>query len=121
MSVFPLSLPRLFAELKRRKVFRVMAVYGATSFVVLQAAELMLPRLGLPDWTVTFLVVLVVLAFPVVLIIAWAFPLLGIPCSLSVSEILRLAEVNSLTCRSRNSWSSGHRSCRCHMLLALIS
>ena len=75
MSVLPSSLPRLFAELKRRKVFRVMAVYGATAFVVLQAAELMLPRLGLPDWTVTFLVVLVVLAFPVVLIIAWAFEL----------------------------------------------
>jgi TolB-like protein/Tfp pilus assembly protein PilF len=75
MSMFPSSLPRLFAELKRRKVFRVMAVYGATSFVVLQAADLMLPRLGLPDWTVTFLVVLVVLAFPVVLIIAWAFEL----------------------------------------------
>jgi TolB-like protein len=66
---------RFFAEFKRRHVFRVAAIYGATSFVVLQAADLMLPRLGLPDWTVTFLVALVVLAFPVALIIAWVFDL----------------------------------------------
>jgi adenylate cyclase len=70
-----LSHQRLFAELKRRHVFRVAAMYGATSFVVLQVADLMLPRLGLPDWTVTFLVVLVVLAFPIALIIAWVFDL----------------------------------------------
>jgi TolB-like protein len=66
---------RFFAESKRRHVFRVAAIYGGTSFVVLQAADLMLPRLGLPDWTVTFLVVLVVLAFPVALIAAWVFDL----------------------------------------------
>ena len=64
---------QLFAELKRRHVFKVAAIYGFVSFGVLQAADLMLPRLGLPDWTVTFMVALVVLAFPVVLIIAWAF------------------------------------------------
>lgn len=31
MNQTPPSLPRLFAEMKRRKVFRVMAVYGATA------------------------------------------------------------------------------------------
>ena len=30
---------RLFAELKRRHVFRVMAVYGAVGFVILQVVE----------------------------------------------------------------------------------
>lgn len=52
------SYQQLFAELKRRHVFKVPAIYGATSFVVLQVADLMLPRLGLPDWTVTFMVAL---------------------------------------------------------------
>jgi hypothetical protein len=37
---------RLYTEIKRRKVFRVAAVYAATAFVVLQAADLALPRLG---------------------------------------------------------------------------
>jgi len=67
------SYQELFAELKRRKVFKVVGVYGIASFGVLQAADIMLPRLGLPDWTVTFMVALVVLAFPVVLMMAWAF------------------------------------------------
>ena len=64
-----------FAELKRRRVFRVAGIYGLVSFGVLQAADLMLPRLGLPDWTVTFMVAIVVLAFPVALLLAWAFDL----------------------------------------------
>jgi len=67
------SYQQFFAELKRRHVFRVAAIYGIVSFGVLQAADLMLPRLGVPDWTVTFMVALVVLAFPVALILAWAF------------------------------------------------
>ena len=31
---------RFFAELKRRRVFRVMAVYGAVGFVILQVCLL---------------------------------------------------------------------------------
>lgn len=64
-----------FAELKRRHVFKVAGIYGFVSFGVIQAADIMLPRLGLPDWTVTFMVALVVLAFPVALLLAWAFDL----------------------------------------------
>jgi TolB-like protein len=67
------SYQQFLAELKRRHVFKVAAIYGVVSYGVLEAADLMLPRLGLPDWTVTFMVAIVVLAFPVVLIIAWAF------------------------------------------------
>jgi adenylate cyclase len=64
---------RWFAELKRRKVFRVAAVYGATGFVALQGADLVFPRLGLPDWTVTLVVALSLVGFPVALALAWAF------------------------------------------------
>ena len=39
----------LFAELKRRKVFRVAVVSAATAFVILQATDIMLPRLGVPN------------------------------------------------------------------------
>lgn len=44
---------RFLAELKRRKVFRVMAVYGATAFVVLQVADLLGQGMGLPDDSIT--------------------------------------------------------------------
>lgn len=65
----------LFAELRRRKVFRVAVVYAATAFVILQAAELMLPRLGIPDWVSALIVVLVILGFPIALVMAWALEL----------------------------------------------
>jgi TolB-like protein len=62
----------LFAELKRRKVFRVAVVYAATAFVVLQAADIMLPRLAVPEWAMTLVVVFAVLGFPIALVLAWA-------------------------------------------------
>jgi adenylate cyclase len=62
-----------FHELKRRKVVRVGLVYAATAFVLLQAADIMLPRLGVPESGMTLIVVLVVLGFPLALVLAWAF------------------------------------------------
>lgn len=64
---------RFFAELKRRRVFRVMAVYGAVSFVVLQVADIALPGLGLPEWTITLIMALALFGFPFVIVLAWAF------------------------------------------------
>jgi TolB-like protein len=66
---------RLLNELKRRNVVRVAVVYAATAFVVLQAAELMLPRLGVPDWTLTLILLLLLLGFPIALVMAWALEL----------------------------------------------
>jgi len=43
------SYQRLFAELKRRNVFRVAAVYGATAFVIIEASDLVFPRIPLPN------------------------------------------------------------------------
>jgi adenylate cyclase len=62
----------LFQEFKRRKVFRVAVVYAATAFVVLQAADIILPHLGVPGWAMGFLVVVVLLGFPIALVLAWA-------------------------------------------------
>ncbi len=62
----------LIGELKRRKVVRVAVVYAATGFVVLQAADIMLPRLAVPEWAMSLIVLLLVLGFPVALVLAWA-------------------------------------------------
>ena len=64
---------RFFAELKRRRVFRVMAVYGAVAFVILQVADIALPGLGLPEWTITLILTLTLLGFPFAIVLAWAF------------------------------------------------
>jgi TolB-like protein/Flp pilus assembly protein TadD len=65
----------LFAELKRRKVIRVAVVYAATAFAVLQAAEIMLPRMGVPEWGVSLVIALIVLGFPLALVLGWALEL----------------------------------------------
>ena len=66
---------RFFAELKRRRVFRVMAVYGAVGFVLMQIVELLVPALLLPDWTYRFIALMVLLGCPIAVILAWAFDL----------------------------------------------
>ncbi len=64
---------RFFAELKRRKVFKVAAVYGVVAFVVLQVADLIFPALLLPDAMFRALVVSLFLGFPIAIVFAWAF------------------------------------------------
>ena len=66
---------RFLAELKRRRVFRVMAVYGAVGFILLQVMELLVPALLLPEWTYRFMALLLLLGFPIAVILAWAFDL----------------------------------------------
>ena len=67
------SYQQFFAELKRRKVFKVAAVYGAASFVLLQMADLLGQGLRLGDTFLPFITAIVLLGFPLALILAWAF------------------------------------------------
>lgn len=67
------SVKRFLAELKRRSVFRVAAVYGVIGFAVIEVADAVFPRIPLPAWTVSLVVWLVLLGFPVALVLAWAF------------------------------------------------
>ncbi|MBK5098611.1 MAG: hypothetical protein JJE01_12560, partial [Gemmatimonadetes bacterium] len=60
-----------FAELKRRKVFRVAATYGAVGFVILQVAELIADGLQLPLSIRTTITIVVLLGFPVATVLAW--------------------------------------------------
>jgi TolB-like protein len=73
MKQEPQGYQRLLADMKRRAVFKVAAVYGAVAFVVLQVGDLVFPALDLPEWTLTFVVALAALGFPFALVLAWAF------------------------------------------------
>ena len=66
-------MPNLFAELKKRKVFNSAAIYLATTFVLLQAATIIIPALLIPEWTLRLLVVVAILGFPAVLIFSWIY------------------------------------------------
>jgi len=89
-----------FAELRRRRVSKVAITYGAIAWAVTEASSVVLPALRLPEWTVTFVVVFLLVGFPVAMVLAWIFdvgpqgiertePLAGEPKSTHVR--LRLA------------------------------
>ena len=65
--------PGFWKELKRRGVPRVLAMYAATAFIIMEAVDIMLPRLGLPDWTVTFVIILLIVGLPVAIVLSWVF------------------------------------------------
>ena len=64
-----------FSELRRRKVFRVVALYGVTAWLLVQVVVAIEEPLSLPDWFDTSIIVLLMIGFPVALILAWAFDL----------------------------------------------
>jgi len=65
--------PRFLAELKHRNVYRAALVYATVGWALLEAADVVLPRLGLPDWTVNFVLLVVLLGFPLAIVFAWIF------------------------------------------------
>jgi len=65
----------LFAELKRRNVFRVAVAYLVAAWVLVQVADVVVPAVRLPDWTVTLIVVLLAIGFLPALVGAWIFEL----------------------------------------------
>jgi len=62
-----------FHELKRRNVFKVAIAYAIAAWILIEITATTFPILKLPEWTVTLVTVLVLIAFPLTLIFAWAF------------------------------------------------
>ena len=66
-------MPNLFAELKKRKVFNSASIYLATAFVLLSAAQIIIPALLIPEWVLRLFVVLAILGFPIVVVLSWIY------------------------------------------------
>jgi len=64
-----------FAELKRRNVFRVGIAYAVASWLLMQATDLVFPRIGLSESAITLVFALLAIGFIPALIFAWAFEL----------------------------------------------
>src|SRR5262249_2908680 len=63
----------LFAELKRRNVYKVAVAYAVVGWLIVQVASTILPTFHAPEWFLQSLVVIVALGFPIALVLAWAF------------------------------------------------
>ena len=65
----------IFFELKRRNVFKVGVLYVVIAWLLLQAADIILPALDIPEWSMRLVLVLLALGFPLAIFFAWAFEL----------------------------------------------
>src|SRR5213083_414314 len=63
----------LFAELKRRNVYKVAVAYAIVAWLLIQVATQVFPFFEIPNWAVRLVVLLLILGFPVALILSWAF------------------------------------------------
>jgi TolB-like protein/Flp pilus assembly protein TadD len=62
-----------FEELQRRKVYRVAAAYIIAAGFIIQIGSAVFPAWELPNWVFRWVVVLLLIGFPIALILAWAY------------------------------------------------
>ena len=89
---------KLLKELKRRNIPRVATVYAIAGWLIIQIADVVFPYLGISEWVVTALIVIVLIGFPVAVVLAWFF-------EMSPQGIIRTsskeADTNPLSDRKR--------------------
>jgi TolB-like protein len=64
-----------FGEVKRRNVYRVAIAYAVVGWLLIQIASQVFPFFEIPNWAVRFVVLAIIIGFPIALILAWAFEL----------------------------------------------
>ena len=62
-------------ELRRRRVFRIGAMYLMAAWLIIQIGETTFPALHIPDWVMSLIVVLAIIGFPITLLLTWALQL----------------------------------------------
>lgn len=65
----------LFQELKSRRVIRALVAYSLAAWVLLQVADVTFDRLPIPENSMTILMAIIVIGFPIAGILAWAYDL----------------------------------------------
>src|SRR5450432_1820366 len=68
-----MSRNNLFEELKRRNVYKVAVAYVVVSWLLIQAASILLPTFDAPASAMKILVALLAIGFPIALGFSWAF------------------------------------------------
>ncbi len=87
-----------FAELKRRNVYKVAVAYAVVSWLLIQAASILLPTFEAPSWVMKAFVVILALGFVLAVSISWAF-------EMTPEGMKRTAEVSADQVGSMPYWS----------------
>lgn len=67
------SLRQTFDEFRRRRVFRVVAVYVVAAWILIQFGSAVFEPLGLPSWSMRLLLVLLAIGFVLTCVLAWVY------------------------------------------------
>lgn len=67
------GLKNLFQELRRRRVFRMTAVYIIASWAILQVADLLFPALSIDEIALRYVWIALVLGFPLAVLFSWRY------------------------------------------------
>jgi TolB-like protein/Tfp pilus assembly protein PilF len=67
------NLPKFFAELKRRHVYRAAVVYAMVAWLLTQIATQVFPFFDVPNSAVRFVIVVLVIGFPIAMLLAWLY------------------------------------------------
>ncbi|MGI9629206.1 MAG: hypothetical protein ACR2QM_20450 [Longimicrobiales bacterium] len=101
-----MSVAGLWQELRRRKVVRVVVAYGAVALVLIEAANNILPALGVTD-SVNRLVVLATLAgLPIAVLLAWKFDVVPDSGEPESNTSARVGELSATGTRTPTSTTS---------------
>jgi TolB-like protein/Tfp pilus assembly protein PilF len=66
---------KFFGELQRRNVYKVAAAYAVVSWLLIQVVTQTFPVFEIPAWASRFVILLLLIGFPVALVLAWAYEL----------------------------------------------
>ncbi len=103
MATYSKGIRRFWLELKRRKVFRVIALYAGAAFVIIEVTNNVVEPLGLPNWVPTMVILLLIIGFPVIAILSWIFDLTpeGVKKTISFEDAAEDQEAEGVTGKRR--------------------
>src|SRR5213594_1192363 len=70
-----MNLSKFFAELKRRNVYRAAVLYGMGARLLAQIATQIFPFFNVPNSAVRFVIIALVLGFPIAMALSWIYEL----------------------------------------------
>jgi len=91
------KLNNLLRELRRRRVFRMTAIYIVASWVVVQVAAETFPAINIPEGAIRFVWAAVLIGFPVALLFSWKYDITAAGIRRTPAADQDVATVTSLT------------------------
>ena len=109
---FLMKASRFFAELKRRKVYKVAVAYAVVSWLLIQAASIFLPTFDAPPCMMKAVVMFLALGFILAAILSWVFDITpqGIKRTANISPGEAVDIVRQLEAQARQEFVRGYLS-----------